>query len=376
MKQRASVTETQTVVDPILKWSREIVAETCLLSRRVFIKEVPFIFDRQFQGGASALKVFGSRWTVCIPLVAMIQDIPAMIRPWLDSYPWFSQPTRLWLDSFESESSQIWLTTHESSTTLPTCTLFCEWPQWSWTRRKELSSLSDTLPVWSGRVRRSVGQPAQAQGRTPVVVSDVSEHESTHPGLTLVFQPPPLPSVEVMHISHWLTWVAWSRKPVKSEVRGSPRPIFSALCICKQGCGVNMPLSAWTSWKHLLKLIFSERSSAGGPVLRWQPSGTGHDISKPRYILLYMSSSNRRSLQRVSFGILIRLGFQLSRLQRCLLKYTVVLKWVCTSGLPWVVGSAGQPLHLQPRGRPALVLCDDESCGWPCSSGGVNYRVI
>ena len=35
-----------------------------------------------------------------------------------DSTPWFSQPTRLWLDSFESESSQIWLTTHESSITL------------------------------------------------------------------------------------------------------------------------------------------------------------------------------------------------------------------------------------------------------------------
>ena len=30
----------------------------------------------------------------------------------------FSKPTQLWLDSFESESSHIWLTTHESSTTL------------------------------------------------------------------------------------------------------------------------------------------------------------------------------------------------------------------------------------------------------------------
>ena len=43
----------------------------------------------------------------------------SVIRLWLDSYPWFSLPTRLRLDSFESESSQIWLTTHESSTTLP-----------------------------------------------------------------------------------------------------------------------------------------------------------------------------------------------------------------------------------------------------------------
>ena len=41
-----------------------------------------------------------------------------VIRLWLDSSPGFSRPTRLWLDSFESESSQIWLTTHESSTTL------------------------------------------------------------------------------------------------------------------------------------------------------------------------------------------------------------------------------------------------------------------
>ena len=44
----------------------------------------------------------------------------SVIRLWLDSYPWFSQTTRLWLDSFESESSQIWLTTHESGTTLLT----------------------------------------------------------------------------------------------------------------------------------------------------------------------------------------------------------------------------------------------------------------
>ena len=42
----------------------------------------------------------------------------SVIRLWLDSYPGFSRPTRLWLDSFDSESSQIWLTTHESSTTL------------------------------------------------------------------------------------------------------------------------------------------------------------------------------------------------------------------------------------------------------------------
>ena len=42
----------------------------------------------------------------------------SVIRLWLDSYPGFSRPTRLWPDSFESESSQIWLTTHESSTTL------------------------------------------------------------------------------------------------------------------------------------------------------------------------------------------------------------------------------------------------------------------
>ena len=32
-----------------------------------------------------------------------------MIRLWLDSYPCFSRPTELWLDSFESESSQIWV---------------------------------------------------------------------------------------------------------------------------------------------------------------------------------------------------------------------------------------------------------------------------
>ena len=44
-----------------------------------------------------------------------------VIRLWLDSLSKFSRPTRLWLDSFESESSQIWLTTHESSTTLLTC---------------------------------------------------------------------------------------------------------------------------------------------------------------------------------------------------------------------------------------------------------------
>ena len=50
-----------------------------------------------------------------------------MIRLWLDSYPWFSRPTQLWLDSFESESSQIWLTTHESSTTL-IGTLHCHFP--------------------------------------------------------------------------------------------------------------------------------------------------------------------------------------------------------------------------------------------------------
>jgi len=37
---------------------------------------------------------------------------------WLDSTCIFSKPTQLWLDSFESESSQIWLTTHESSTNL------------------------------------------------------------------------------------------------------------------------------------------------------------------------------------------------------------------------------------------------------------------
>ena len=47
----------------------------------------------------------------------------SVIRLWLDSYPWFSQPTRLWLDSFESESSQIWLTTHESGTTLVRATV-------------------------------------------------------------------------------------------------------------------------------------------------------------------------------------------------------------------------------------------------------------
>ena len=45
----------------------------------------------------------------------------SVTRLWLDSYPWFSRPTWLWLDSFESESSQIWLTTHESSTTLVQC---------------------------------------------------------------------------------------------------------------------------------------------------------------------------------------------------------------------------------------------------------------
>ena len=44
----------------------------------------------------------------------------SVIRLWLDSHPWFSRPTRLWFDSFESESSQNWLTTHESSTTLVT----------------------------------------------------------------------------------------------------------------------------------------------------------------------------------------------------------------------------------------------------------------
>ena len=42
-----------------------------------------------------------------------------VIRLWLNSYPLFLRPTQLWLDSFESESSQIWLTAHESSTTLP-----------------------------------------------------------------------------------------------------------------------------------------------------------------------------------------------------------------------------------------------------------------
>ena len=49
---------------------------------------------------------------------SLTQMTIGMIRLWLDSYPWFSRPTQLWLDSFESESSQIWLTTHESSTTL------------------------------------------------------------------------------------------------------------------------------------------------------------------------------------------------------------------------------------------------------------------
>ena len=48
---------------------------------------------------------------------SLAQMTIGMIRLWLDSYPWFPRPTQLWLDSFESESSQIWLTTHESSTT-------------------------------------------------------------------------------------------------------------------------------------------------------------------------------------------------------------------------------------------------------------------
>ena len=42
----------------------------------------------------------------------------SVIRLWLDSYPWFSRPTQLWLNAFESESSQIWLTIYDSSTTL------------------------------------------------------------------------------------------------------------------------------------------------------------------------------------------------------------------------------------------------------------------
>ena len=41
-----------------------------------------------------------------------------VIKLSLDAYSWFSLPTQLSLDSFDSESSQIWLTTHESSTTL------------------------------------------------------------------------------------------------------------------------------------------------------------------------------------------------------------------------------------------------------------------
>ena len=53
----------------------------------------------------------------------LTQMTSSVIRLWIDSYPWFSRPTQLSLDSFESESSQIWLTTrmsvsNESSTTL------------------------------------------------------------------------------------------------------------------------------------------------------------------------------------------------------------------------------------------------------------------
>ena len=71
------------------------------------------------------LNVFSSEKSVTQHLLkqysvdsSLTQMTIGMIRLWLDSYPWFSRPTQLWLDSFESESSQIWLTTHESSTTL------------------------------------------------------------------------------------------------------------------------------------------------------------------------------------------------------------------------------------------------------------------
>ena len=57
----------------------------------------------------------------------------SVIQLWFDSYPWFSQPTQLWLDLFESEASQIWLTIHDSSTTLVRTDVFnlrhrtCSW---------------------------------------------------------------------------------------------------------------------------------------------------------------------------------------------------------------------------------------------------------
>ena len=63
----------------------------------------------------SLTQLWLKQYPVDSTLTQMTISVP---RLWLDSYPWFSRPTRLWLDSFESESSQIWLTTHESSTTL------------------------------------------------------------------------------------------------------------------------------------------------------------------------------------------------------------------------------------------------------------------
>ena len=50
------------------------------------------------------------------PTVA--QMMISVILVWLHSSPWFSRSTQLWIGSFKSESSQVWLTTHESSTSL------------------------------------------------------------------------------------------------------------------------------------------------------------------------------------------------------------------------------------------------------------------
>jgi len=69
---------------------------------------------------------------------------------WLDSTFIFSKPTQLWLDSFESESSQIWLTTHESSTTLIITHHLDRYDRGTaqYSRREVVTTVGSTVTIW------------------------------------------------------------------------------------------------------------------------------------------------------------------------------------------------------------------------------------
>ena len=67
------------------------------------------------------LDVFSSQesvnqlWLKQYPVDSTLNQMTiSVIRLWLDSYPWFSRPTQLWLDSFESESDSESNLTHDS----------------------------------------------------------------------------------------------------------------------------------------------------------------------------------------------------------------------------------------------------------------------